>query len=116
MQITKVTEEDVPPSPMLKRSTDLRETDILSMRTFQSTDRHTDVSPEDLSKQWHISVSQAMKMLCKTTQKFLRSAILLLARRYCTDRVFTRKTLQGQWATDTMDGRCKSLDGNKYAQ
>eukprot|EP00957_Ditylum_brightwellii_P026083 1971950-Ditylum_brightwellii.AAC.1 len=85
MQVTKVTEEDVPPSTMLKRSMDLRDTDILSMPTFQSTDQHTDVSPEDLSKQWHISANQAMKMLHKTTQKFLRSAILPLARRYRTD-------------------------------
>eukprot|EP00957_Ditylum_brightwellii_P007511 568150-Ditylum_brightwellii.AAC.1 len=85
MQVTKVTEENVPPSPMLKRSTDLGDTDIPSMRTFQSADRHTDVSPEDLSKLWHISVNQAMKTLCKTTQKFMRSAILLLARRYHTD-------------------------------
>eukprot|EP00957_Ditylum_brightwellii_P132013 10065712-Ditylum_brightwellii.AAC.1 len=86
------------------------------MWTFQSTDWHTDVSPEDLSKQWHISVNWAMKMLRKTTQKFLRSAILPLPRRYHMDQVFTRKTLQGQWAADTMDIRCKSLDGNKYAQ
>ena len=26
------------------------------------------------------------------------------------------KTLRGQWATDTIDGRTKSLDGNRYAQ
>ena len=32
------------------------------------------------------------------------------------DRVFTRKTLSGDWSTDTMDGKCKSLDGNKYSQ
>eukprot|EP00957_Ditylum_brightwellii_P075974 5774829-Ditylum_brightwellii.AAC.1 len=53
--VTKVTEDDAPPSPMLKRITDLGEMDIPSMQTFQSTDQHTDVSPEDLSKQWHIS-------------------------------------------------------------
>eukprot|EP00957_Ditylum_brightwellii_P113146 8628825-Ditylum_brightwellii.AAC.1 len=70
---------------MLKRSTDLGETDVPSMQTFQSTDWHRDVSPEDLSEKWHISVNQAMKMLHKTTQKFLRSAILLLARRYRMD-------------------------------
>eukprot|EP00957_Ditylum_brightwellii_P139845 10655892-Ditylum_brightwellii.AAC.1 len=85
MQVTKVTEKDVPPSTLLKRSTDLGVTDIPSMPTFQSTDQHSDMSPEDLSKQWHISLNQAMKMLCKTTQKFLHSAILLLASRYHTD-------------------------------
>ena len=51
-----------------------------------------------------------------TTQRLTRSAILPLARRYRADRVFKRKTLQGQWSSDTMEGRCKSLDGNKYAQ
>eukprot|EP00957_Ditylum_brightwellii_P170784 12998758-Ditylum_brightwellii.AAC.1 len=85
MQVNKVTEEDVPPSPMLKRSMDLGEMNIPNVRTFQSTDRHTDVSPENLSKQWYISVNQATKTLRKTTQKYLRSAILPLARRYRLD-------------------------------
>ena len=30
--------------------------------------------------------------------------------------MFERKTLRGQWSTDTMDGGCKSLDDNRYAQ
>ena len=30
--------------------------------------------------------------------------------------MFYRKTLAGEWATDTMNGRLKSLDGNRYAQ
>ena len=30
--------------------------------------------------------------------------------------MFHRKTLSGEWSTDTMDGHCISLDGNKYAQ
>ena len=46
----------------------------------------------------------------------MRSAILPLARRYRADRVFHRKTLKGVWSCDTMDGRVKSLDGNRYAQ
>ena len=49
-------------------------------------------------------------------QKFLHCAILLLSRRYRADQVFTRKTLSGDWSTDIIDGRCKSLDGIKYAQ
>jgi len=62
------------------------------------------------------SLKAATTTLRKTTQRFLRSAILPLSRRYRTDMMFERKTLQGQWSTDTMDGRCKSLDGNRYAQ
>ena len=30
--------------------------------------------------------------------------------------MFARKTLTGNWFTDTVDGRCKSIDGNKYCQ
>ena len=30
--------------------------------------------------------------------------------------MFQRKTLVGDWSTDNLDGRTKSLDGNKYAQ
>ena len=30
--------------------------------------------------------------------------------------MFCRKTFDGEWSTDTMDGRCLSLDGNRYAQ
>ena len=90
--------------------------DVSDMNTFQSSDRHTDVTARDLSERWHISVTQAEKTLQKTTQKFLRSAILPLSRRYRADRMFRRKTLDGKWSTDTLDGRVKSLDGNRYAQ
>ena len=30
--------------------------------------------------------------------------------------MYHRKLLSGAWSTDTMDARCKSLDGNSYAQ
>ena len=97
-------------------SIDVGTTDVPILKSFQSSDRHTDVSPEDLSERWGISVATAIKTLAKTTQRFLRSAVLPLSRRYRVDRVFTRKTLKGQWSTDTMDGRCTSIEGNKYAQ
>ena len=92
------------------------QSDVPLLNTFQSTKRHTDVSPQQLSERWGISVNTATQTLKHTTQKFLRCAILPLSRRYRADRVFTRKTLSGDWSTDTMDGRSKSLDGNKYAQ
>ena len=84
--------------------------------TFQSSGRHSDVSPQELSNRWGISLNAAMATMRKTTQRFLRSAILPLSRRYRTDMMFERKTLRGQWSTDTMDGKYKSIDGNKYAQ
>ena len=90
--------------------------DVPPINTFQSSSRHSDVTPQSLSERWCISIPTAALTLKKTTQRFLRSAILPLGRRYRTDRVFTRKTLAGDWSTDTMDGRCKSLDGCRYAQ
>lgn len=90
--------------------------DVPELNTFQSSQRHTDVSPADLSERWSISIATAIQTLKKTTQRFLRSAVLPLSRRYRADRVFQRKTLAGRWSTDTMDGRSKSLEGNRYAQ
>ena len=86
------------------------------MHTFQSSDRHSDVTAQYLSEHWGISISTAANTLNKTTHKFLRSAVLLSSRRYRMDRVFTRKTLQGDWSTDTMDAGCKSLECNRYEQ
>jgi hypothetical protein len=39
-----------------------------------------------------------------------------LSRRYRADRVVERPLLRGNFYSDTMDGRHKSLDGNKFAQ
>ena len=90
--------------------------DIPDTHTFVSEERRTDVSPQALSERWGINLSTSIKTLKKTTQKFLRSGILPLSRRYRMDRVFHRKTLAGAWSTDTMDGRSVSLEGNRYAQ
>ena len=95
---------------------DPRSTDVPLMSSFASFDQHSDITLRNLSKDWGISTNTAAQTLKKTTQKFLRSAILLLERRYRIDRVFTRKTLSDTWPIDTMDGRCKLLEGNKYAQ
>ena len=46
----------------------------------------------------------------------MRSAILPLARWYRADRMFIRPRIHGTIYTDTMNGRYKSLDGNKHAQ
>ena len=39
-----------------------------------------------------------------------------MTRRCRADQMFHRETLSGDWSIDTMDGRMRSLDGNKYAQ
>ena len=100
------------PAKSLARNEDIDTgaTDVPQPHTFSSSDRHTDISAEQLSERWGIGIKTARETLRKTTQRFLRSAVLPLSRRYRADMMFERKTLRGQWSTDTMDGRCKSLD------
>jgi hypothetical protein len=90
--------------------------DLSPIKTFQSKGRHSLVSPEDLSERWQIGLEQSKETLKWTTQRVIRSAVMSLARRYRADRMFQTKRLAGKWASDTMDGRVKSLDGNQYAQ
>ena len=90
--------------------------DVPTRRTFVSTERHLGVSAQDLSDRWCIGLKQAENTIRVTTQMATRSATMPLARRYRADRVFEHSLLRGQFYTDTLDGRCKSLDGNSYAQ
>jgi hypothetical protein len=99
-----------------KRTLDIGDADVSRPNVFMSTNRHTDVSAEDLSERWCISYKTAKETLKKTTQKFIRSALLPLSRRYRADRMFHKKSLSGAWSCDTLDGRTMSLDGNRYAQ
>ena len=50
------------------------------------------------------------------TQRLTHSDVMPLASQYKADRVFQTKSFTGMWATDTMDGQVKSLDGNLYAK
>ena len=59
--------------------------------TFQSSQRHLTVDASSLSDRWGISVAQAALTLKATTQKYVRSALLPLARRYRVDRMFGQK-------------------------
>ncbi len=108
----KVT-QSMPAQKKLERSNiDPGSSDVPLINTFQSSARHTDVSPQELRERWGISIATATNTLKKSKQKFLRSADLPLSRRYRADRVFSRKTLSGDWSTGTMDSRVKSLEGN----
>ena len=50
---------------MIRQSDVSRNTDVKEMYTFQSSSRHSDASPQDLSERWFISLSQATKTLKK---------------------------------------------------
>ena len=89
----------------------LPEDKIMPAKTFLSSNRHSNTTPEDLSEVWNISVEQAKMTLDATTQHHVRSAIMPLSRRYRTDRMFEPKRLLGTMASDTMDPRCDSIHG-----
>jgi hypothetical protein len=94
----------------------LEEHELTPPHTFLSKDRHSNTTPETLSERWGLSVAQAALTLRATTRRLIRSALMPLARRYRTDRMFSVNRLEGTFATDTMDMRCKSIHGEKFCQ
>ena len=90
--------------------------DVPIPKTFATTKRHSAVTAQELSERWFIGLAQAHETIKVTTQNVTRSAVLPLSRRYRADRVFEKPLLRGEFYTDTMDGRCKSINGNRYAQ
>ena len=74
------------------------------------------MSPEELSEWWQIGLEQERYIIAKTTQRLTCSAVMPLERRCKADIVFYTKRIIGMWDTDTMDGRVKYLDGNRYAE
>jgi hypothetical protein len=90
--------------------------DVPQLKTFQSKGRHSSVSPEALSERWQIGLEQAKETLKRTTQQLARLAVMPLARCYRADRGLQTKQLDRMWASNMMDGRVKSLDGNRYGQ
>ena len=49
--------------PLSQKTIDIGNTDLAMPNIFQSSIRHTDVSPEDISERWFISIQQAKDTL-----------------------------------------------------
>jgi hypothetical protein len=86
--------------------------DVPRLRTFVSDKRYSAITAPELSERWHIGNRQAKDTLTATTQKYTRSAILPLSRRYRSDRNFYRRHLNHEFAADLYLGRAKSARGN----
>jgi hypothetical protein len=89
--------------------------DLPPRYTFTSKKRHSSVTAADLSEKWQLGLRQAEATIDNTTQKYVRSALLPLSRRYRTDRHFLRKHLYADFAADLYVGRYTSIRGFKYA-
>jgi hypothetical protein len=99
------------------RSLSAVQTDLPGYKAFISKQWHSVVTPEQLSKQWDIGLSQAKQTIKVTTQRGVRSVILPLSRRYRTDQMYNQKRLRGQhFYTDTLIGKYNSLTNNTCAQ
>ena len=85
-------------------------------RTYVSTQRHNQITAEDLAEKFCIGVERAKATLRATRQRGTRSAILPISRRYRADRRFEVRRLDGKFATDTLWSKVLSLEGNKASQ
>jgi len=102
--------------PTVVCSEPLEDDKLLAPKTFISTERHSNTSPEDLNEAWGISVDQAKMTLGATTQRHGRSAIVPLSRRYRLDRMYEPKRLRCHMSSDTVDPHCVSMHGSRYCQ
>ena len=69
-----------------------------------------------LAENYGIGLERSKQVLRVTTQQGVRSAILPISRRYCADRYFGIKHLNGKFTTDTLWSKVKSLRGNVCSQ
>ena len=84
--------------------------------TFMSMERYRKLDAKSLAENWGIGQLKAKATFYPTTQRFKRSAILPIGRRYRADRFYKVKRLDAKFFTDTMWADIKSLNHNKHAQ
>ncbi len=91
--------------------------DIMSVK---SSTKQNDVNTKTLSKRWSISLAQAEQVLSTTTQKFIRSSVNPLERRYRTNiqqlRYHHLTEPHGRFYSDTMFSSMKSTNGHTCGQ
>mgnify|MGYP003502375870 FL=1 len=81
-----------------------------------TNERHSKVTPEELSRKWNVGLQTAKDTLRVTTQKGIRTAIHPMTRRDRVDHLHLhRQRLKGTWYTDTLLSKVKSKLGNTCA-
>jgi hypothetical protein len=90
--------------------------DALGAKAVLSLDRHSKVSPEELSRKWGCGLETAKRTLMVTTQKGIRYAVQPVHSLYRVDHLnLHRKRLNKEWYMDQMFSRTKSMSGNTCA-
>ena len=77
-----------------------------------TSERHSTVNFENLSRMWNIGLETAKRTLQVTTQRGVRAAVHPLHCRYRVDHLH----LNGDWFTDTLFSKVISIQGNNCAQ
>lgn len=118
-QATELEEDENEPQVVLASvSTALEERtfDRMMVSRLVTTKRHSEITPEEVSKKFGVGLETAKDTLKVTTQRGIRHAVHPIHRRYRTDHLdLHRKRLGGVWQMDTLVARHQSLQGNKYA-
>ena len=82
-----------------------------------TSERHSSVNFENLSRMWNIGLETAKRTLQVTTQRGVRTVVHPLHRRYRVDHLhLNRRRLNGDWFTDTLFSKVISIQGNTCAQ
>ena len=81
------------------------------------TTRHSQVTPETISRKWKVGLETARATLRVTTQQGIRTAVSPITRRYRVDNLaLHRNRLDTRLFTDTLFSKTLCLSGNKCAQ
>jgi hypothetical protein len=81
-----------------------------------TSDRHSKVGPEELSRKWNIGLETAKATLGLTTQHGVRTVVHPMSRWLRVDPLHLhRPRLKGTWYLDTLIAKVKSLLSNKCA-
>jgi hypothetical protein len=81
-----------------------------------TTDRHSKVGPEELSRKWNIGLQMAKDTLDATTKHGVRTAVHPMSWQLRVNHLHLhRPRLKGMWFLDTMIAKVKSLLRSKCA-
>ena len=89
----------------------------VNIAKIASKTRHSDISPESLSRKWRIGLETSRATLAQTTQQGIRTAIRPISRRYRTDLQSKKiNRIRASVFTDTCFVNVKSMKQNTCYQ
>ncbi len=88
----------------------------VTVSQLHSSCRHSQFTPEHISKIWNVGLGMAKDILATTTQIGIRHAVLPINRRYRIDHLnLHAHYLGGSWTLDHVEAKYKSIRGHTGA-